>query len=145
MDHHLTNVYLRGEISNFKHHSRGHMYMTIKDDMASIRAVMFQGQNSLLKFKPENGMKVLLQGNISIFEASGQYQLYIQDMQPDGIGSLHLAYEQLKEKLRLEGLFNTEHKKTTTNISKENCSADLTNWCCHKRYCDNSRTKISVS
>ncbi|MFC4404253.1 exodeoxyribonuclease VII large subunit [Gracilibacillus xinjiangensis] len=111
VDNHLNHVWLRGEISNFKHHSRGHMYMTIKDDNASIRAVMFHSQNMKLEFLPEDGMKVLLQGNVSVFESSGQYQLYIQEMQPDGIGALHLAFEQLKEKLTKEGLFEQKYKK----------------------------------
>ncbi|SER15911.1 Exodeoxyribonuclease VII large subunit [Gracilibacillus ureilyticus] len=111
VDKHLSNIWLRGEISNFKHHSRGHMYMTIKDDNASIRAVMFQSQNMNMDFKPEDGMKVLLLGNVSVFESSGQYQLYIQEMQPDGIGALHLAFEQLKEKLEKEGIFDQQHKK----------------------------------
>ncbi|KAB8128473.1 exodeoxyribonuclease VII large subunit [Gracilibacillus oryzae] len=111
VDNHLSNVWLRGEISNFKHHSRGHMYLTIKDDNASIRAVMFSRQNIKMDFQPENGMKVLVQGNVSVFESTGQYQLYIQEMQPDGIGALHLAFEQLKEKLTKEGLFEQEYKK----------------------------------
>ncbi|MDX8046030.1 exodeoxyribonuclease VII large subunit [Gracilibacillus sp. S3-1-1] len=111
VDHHLNHILLRGEISNFKHHSRGHMYMTIKDDNASIRAVMFHKQNQHIKFQPENGMKVLITGYISVFESQGQYQLYIQELQPDGIGALHLAFEQLKEKLMKEGLFDPVHKK----------------------------------
>ncbi|SHN12530.1 exodeoxyribonuclease VII large subunit [Gracilibacillus kekensis] len=111
VDQHLNHIWLKGEISNFKHHSRGHMYMTIKDDNASIRAVMFQRQNQSLPFTPENGMKILLTGHVSVFEIQGQYQLYIQDMQPDGIGALHLAFEQLKEKLFKEGLFDKVHKK----------------------------------
>ena len=102
MDPHLRNVWLRGEISNFKHHSRGHMYMTIKDDQAKIQAVMFAGNNRNMKFQPENGMNVLIKGDISVYEAYGQYQLYIEQMEPDGIGALYLAFEQLKEKLHKE-------------------------------------------
>ncbi|WP_163582709.1 exodeoxyribonuclease VII large subunit [Gracilibacillus saliphilus] len=111
VDRHLNHVWLRGEISNFKHHSRGHMYMTIKDDHTSIRAVMFHRQNQDLSFRPEDGMKVLITGYVSVFESQGQYQLYIQELQPDGIGALHLAFEQLKEKLLKEGLFDPIHKK----------------------------------
>nr|WP_231710646.1 exodeoxyribonuclease VII large subunit [Gracilibacillus suaedae] len=112
VDRHLNHIWLRGEISNFKHHSRGHMYMTIKDDHASIRAVMFHRQNHALSFRPEDGMKVLITGYVSVFELQGQYQLYIQELQPDGIGALHLAFEQLKDKLLKEGLFDPIHKKT---------------------------------
>lgn len=110
-DSHLKNLWLRGEISNFKHHSRGHMYLTIKDDQARLQAVMFAGNNRSLKFKPENGMNVLIKGEISVFEAFGQYQLYIQEMEPDGIGSLYLAFEQLKDRLHKLGLFDDRHKK----------------------------------
>ncbi|ARI77101.1 exodeoxyribonuclease VII large subunit [Halobacillus mangrovi] len=110
-DQHLKNVWLRGEISNFKHHSRGHMYLSLKDEQARIQAVMFAGNNRNLKFTPENGMNVLVRGEINVYEPMGQYQLYIQDMQPDGIGALYLAFEQLKEKLGKEGLFSVERKK----------------------------------
>ncbi|AIF43474.1 exodeoxyribonuclease VII large subunit [Virgibacillus sp. SK37] len=110
-DPHLKNIWLKGEISNFKHHSRGHMYLTIKDDQTRIQAVMFAGNNRFLKFMPENGMKVLIKGEISIFEAYGQYQLYIQNMEPDGIGALYLAFEQLKEKLHKKGYFDQQYKK----------------------------------
>ncbi|WP_042145864.1 exodeoxyribonuclease VII large subunit [Paucisalibacillus sp. EB02] len=110
-DPHLRSIWLKGEISNFKLHSRGHMYLTIKDDQARINAVMFAGNNRYLKFKPEDGMKVLIRGEISVFEASGQYQLYIQQMEPDGVGSLYLAFEQLKEKLRKQGYFDPKYKK----------------------------------
>lgn len=110
-DPHLRSIWLKGEISNFKLHSRGHMYLTIKDDQARINAVMFAGNNRYLKFKPEDGMKVLIRGEISLFEAAGQYQLYIQQMEPDGVGSLYLAFEQLKEKLRNQGYFDPLHKR----------------------------------
>ncbi len=115
-DPHLRTVWLKGEISNFKLHSRGHMYLTIKDDQSKINAVMFAGSNRYLKFKPENGMKVLVQGEISVFEATGQYQIYIQQMEPDGIGSLHLAFEQLKEKLHRQGYFDQKYKKRYPNF-----------------------------
>ncbi|GIO23175.1 exodeoxyribonuclease VII large subunit [Oceanobacillus sp. J11TS1] len=110
-DPHLRHIWLRGEISNFKHHSRGHMYMTIKDDNARIQAVMFTSNNRQLLFRPENGMNVLIRGEVSVFEAYGQYQLYIHEMEPDGIGALYQAFEQLKEKLQIEGLFLNDHKK----------------------------------
>ncbi|HLQ83901.1 MAG TPA: exodeoxyribonuclease VII large subunit [Pseudogracilibacillus sp.] len=110
-DPHLQTVYLKGEISNFSHHSRGHMYLTIKDNQAQIRAVMFAGNNRNLKFVPENGMEVLIKGNLGVYEPHGQYQLYIREMQPDGIGALYLAFEQLKEKLREKGYFNVDLKK----------------------------------
>lgn len=111
MDHHLQEVWLHGEISNFNHHSRGHMYMTIKDEHSKIQAVMFAGNNRHLKFYPENGLKVLIKGNVSIYEPAGQYQLYIKQMEPDGIGSLFLAFEQLKEKLKQKGYFSLERKR----------------------------------
>ncbi|SNZ10686.1 Exodeoxyribonuclease VII large subunit [Terribacillus aidingensis] len=110
-DKHLKDIWLRAEISNFKHHSRGHMYMTLKDDGARIQSVMFAGQNKGLKFTPENGMTVLIRAEIGLYEPQGQYQLYIQHMEPDGVGALYQAYEQLKEKLDKEGLFSAVHKK----------------------------------
>ncbi|SFD52883.1 Exodeoxyribonuclease VII large subunit [Lentibacillus persicus] len=110
-DPHMKNLWLKGEISNFKHHSRGHMYLTVKDDNARIQAVMFAGNNRKLKFRPENGMNVLIRGDIGVFEQFGQYQLYIQQMEPDGLGSLYLAFEQLKEKLAKQGYFENERKK----------------------------------
>lgn len=111
MDNHLSDVWIMGEISNFKHHNRGHMYLTIKDEQTRVQSVMFSGKNRYLKFTPENGMKVLIRGDISVFESFGQYQLYIHQMEPDGIGSLFLAYEQLKEKLAKQGYFNDDHKQ----------------------------------
>src|SRR5690625_3583747 len=111
-DPHLKNIWLKGEISNFNHHSRGHMYLTIKDEKTRIPAVMFSGDNRRLKFTPENGLHVLIRGEISIFEPYGQYQLYIRQMEPDGIGSLYLAFEQLKDRLNKQGYFNQEYKKS---------------------------------
>ena len=110
-DENLKNVFVTGEISNFKNHYSGHMYMTIKDEGGAIKAVMFSSYASRLKFVPENGMKVIILGSVSLYNKDGSYQLYITDMQPDGVGALNLAYEQLKEKLQNEGLFNAEFKK----------------------------------
>ncbi|WP_330948596.1 exodeoxyribonuclease VII large subunit [Virgibacillus sp. MG-45] len=118
IDPHLRSVLVKGEISNFKHHTRGHMYLTIKDDHSRIQAVMFAGNNRMLNFVPENGMQVFITGNISVFEATGQYQLYIQEMEPDGLGSLYLAFEQLKEKLRNKGYFSQELKKPIPSFPK---------------------------
>ncbi len=107
----LQDVWIRGELSNFTHHTRGHMYFTIKDEESRMRGVMFAGYNRYLKFIPKNGTRVLLRGSISVYERDGQYQLYVKEMQPDGIGNLYLAYEQLKERLEKEGLFAAENKK----------------------------------
>ena len=115
-DRHLRDVWLIGEISNFKHHNRGHMYLTIKDEQTRIQAVMFSGKNRHLKFYPENGMKVLIRGEVSVFEAFGQYQLYIHQMEPDGIGALFLAFEQLKDKLMKQGYFDEQYKKPIPTI-----------------------------
>jgi len=111
-DDHLKHVLLKGEVSNFKRHSRGHFYLTLKDDHAQISAIMFAGNARKVKFTPEDGMSILVEGYISVFEASGQYQIYINKMSEDGLGNLHVAFEQLKKKLSSEGLFEEAHKKT---------------------------------
>ncbi|MBA2869950.1 exodeoxyribonuclease VII large subunit [Anoxybacillus calidus] len=111
VDPHLQDLWIKGEISNFTYHTRGHMYFTLKDENARIQAVMFAGYNRYLAFRPENGMKVLVRGEISVYEPSGNYQVYVKEMQPEGIGNLYLAYEQLKKRLEEEGLFSPEHKK----------------------------------
>lgn len=111
VDPHLQHVHVKGEISNFKQHSSGHMYFTLKDDKARILAVMFARSAQGMKFKPENGMKVLVKASVTVYEQSGQYQMYVQEMRPDGIGDLYLAYEQLKKKLEADGLFSAAHKK----------------------------------
>lgn len=111
-DYNLQTVFVQGEISNFTNHYRtGHYYMTIKDEYSSIRAVMFKSANSRLRFMPENSMNVIIKGRVSVFERDGQYQLYIDDMQPDGSGALSLAFEQLKNKLAAEGLFDESRKR----------------------------------
>lgn len=111
-DYNLQTVFVQGEISNFTNHYRtGHYYMTIKDEYSSIRAVMFKSANSRLRFMPENSMNVIIKGRVSVFERDGQYQLYIDDMQPDGAGALSLAFEQLKNKLAVEGLFDESRKR----------------------------------
>ncbi len=110
-DFFLSKVYIKGEISNFKNHSRGHLYFTLKDDNSRINAVMFAGNASSLTFVPKDGDSVLIEGRVSAYPASGSYQIYVDKMELDGIGRLFVEYEKLKKKLALEGLFNKEHKK----------------------------------
>lgn len=111
-DVHLAHVFLSGEISNFtNHYKSGHFYLSLKDDKSVIRAVMFAQNARRVRFLPQDGMKVIVRGRVSVYEATGQYQLYIEDMQPDGLGALNLAFEQLKAKLEAEGLFAAERKK----------------------------------
>lgn len=110
-DPHLRDVYVKGELSNVKIHTSGHIYFTLKDSSARLPAVMFAANARSVKFKPESGMTVLIRGDVTVYEASGQYQLYAQSMQPDGIGDYYLAFEQLKEKLSKEGFFHASHKK----------------------------------
>lgn len=108
----LRNIYISGEISNFTHYYRtGHLYFTLKDESSQLKAVMFSSNASRLRFQAENGMKVICRGRISVYSKSGEYQLYVDDMQPDGVGALSLAFEQLKKKLSQEGLFDEAHKK----------------------------------
>lgn len=114
----LKKVYLRGEISNFKNHTRGHLYFTLKDDASRISAVMFYSSAVSLKFAPEDGMNVLVEGRISCYPAQGTYQIYVDKMEPDGLGNLYIEFEKLKEKLAKEGLFALEHKKAIPKIPK---------------------------
>ncbi|MBE7030363.1 MAG: exodeoxyribonuclease VII large subunit [Ruminococcaceae bacterium] len=108
---HLAKLWVRGEISNYKKHYTGHIYMTLKDEGSAIKAVMFKGSAAAMRFEPENGMKVIACGRVSVFERDGQYQLYVESMTPDGMGELHVAYEQLKNRLEDEGLFDPAHKR----------------------------------
>lgn len=112
----LKKVYLKGEISNFKAHSRGHFYFTLKDENSRINAVMFSFNNKNMKFMPYDGMKVLVTGKIDVYEASGSYQIYVEEMLEDGIGALYVAFEQLKKKLSSEGLFDKDKKKKIRRI-----------------------------
>ena len=115
-DVNLNEVFLKGEISNFKAHSRGHFYFTLKDEGSRINAIMFASQTKNIKFMPEDGMKVLVTGKISVFEANGAYQIYVSDMVEDGVGNLYIAFEQLKKKLEEEGLFKDIYKKPIPKI-----------------------------
>ena len=118
-DSKLNIVFLSGEISNLTDHYRsGHIYLSLKDEKSVIRAVMFSGNARNLRFKPTDGMKVICRGRVAVYEPTGQYQLYIEDMQPDGIGALTLAYEQLKKKLAEKGLFDVSHKKPLPKFPK---------------------------
>lgn len=116
---HLQKVYLKGEISNFKNHTRGHLYFTLKDEEARISAVMFAGSTRTLSFKPEDGMNVLVEGRISCYPAQGSYQIYVDKMELDGIGNLYIEYEKLKKKLASEGLFDTRYKKEIPKYPKK--------------------------
>ena len=118
-DPNLGIVFLKGEISNFKNHSRGHFYFTLKDETSRINAIMFKTYASLVKFQLYDGMKVLVTGRVSVYEASGSYQIYVEEIMEDGVGSLYLAFEQLKEKLKKEGLFLESHKKKFRRFQEE--------------------------
>ena len=112
-DANLENIFLTGEISNFTdHYQSGHFYFSLKDNKSVVKAVMFAGFARRVKFRPQNGMKVIVRGRVAVYEAAGVYQVYVEDMQPDGVGALNLAFEQLKEKLSKEGLFDPRKKKS---------------------------------
>lgn len=110
-DEALMRVFIRGEISNFTNHKSGHFYFTVKDETSRIAAVMFRSSASKLAFIPENGMKVIVGGRVSAYIRDGQYQIYVDTLEPDGVGALYIAYEQLKAKLGAEGLFDEAKKK----------------------------------
>lgn len=116
----LSSIYVKGEISNFtNHYKSGHFYFTLKDENCSLRAVMFRSNSCRVKFTPENGMKVTAHGRIAVYERDGIYQLYCDELIPDGVGALYLAYEQLKEKLTSEGLFDEKYKKAIPKYPKK--------------------------
>ncbi|TLG74215.1 exodeoxyribonuclease VII large subunit [Culicoidibacter larvae] len=117
-DIHLRDILLRGEISNFTHHSRGHMYFTLKDNETRIAAVCFSKAARLVPFTPENGMKVIVRGEVSVFPTTGQYQIYVDSIEEDGIGDLSVAFEKLKKQLDAEGLFDVAHKQTLPEFPK---------------------------
>ena len=117
-DVNLQTVYIKGEISNFKHHSRGHFYFTIKDEESRINAIMFASSTKNINFEPVDGMKVLVKGRISVFEQTGNYQIYVTDMTEDGVGNLYALYEKLKKQLASEGLFDQKYKKEIPKIPK---------------------------
>lgn len=115
-DNNLKKVYLKGEISNFKAHSTGHFYFSIKDENSIIRAIMFNSNAKKLNFIPTEGMKILVTGTISVYPATGSYQIYVDDLIEDGIGNLYVVFEKLKEKLSKEGLFDPKYKKKIPKI-----------------------------
>lgn len=114
----FKSVWLQGEISNFKAHTSGHFYFSLKDEKSQISAVMFKGFNGRLKFRPDNGMEVIARGRVTVYEPRGNYQIFCETMEPVGAGALQRAYEQLKEKLFQEGLFNAEHKRSLPLLPK---------------------------
>ncbi len=115
----LRKIYLKGEISNFKNHTRGHLYFTLKDETSRISAVMFYSSAVKLSFKPEDGQNVLVSGRISCYPAQGTYQIYVDTMEPDGLGNLYIEYEKLKKKLAIEGLFDEKYKKPIPKYPKK--------------------------
>ncbi|MBE6067909.1 MAG: exodeoxyribonuclease VII large subunit [Clostridium lundense] len=115
----LNNAAINGEISNFKLHSSGHMYFSLKDEYSKINCVMFKGSTRTLKFVPDNGIKVIAKGRISVYEKDGSYQLYCNSIEPEGLGELYIAFEKLKKRLELEGLFNDEHKKPIPKFAEK--------------------------
>ena len=110
-DEYLNNVFVKGEISNFKHHYTGHMYFTLKDDNSLIKCIMFKSSTATLNFMPKDGMKVVVFGTVSVFERDGIYQIYVKAMKEDGIGDLYKEFEELKNKLEKEGFFDLKHKQ----------------------------------
>ena len=119
VDENLQTVFLKGEISNFKAHTSGHFYFSLKDETSKINAIMFRSNASKVLFKPADGMKVLVTGRISVYEAMGSYQIYVDEMLEDGVGDLYIAFEQLKKELQAEGLFDKEHKRPIPKIPKK--------------------------
>ena len=112
LDENLTDIIVKGEISNYKTYPSGHSYFTLKDPESQLSAVMFKGNKHNLKFEPKNGMKVKIHGKIEVYEKNGDYQLYAWDITEDGEGELHVAFEQLKKKLKEEGLFDENQSQS---------------------------------
>ncbi len=119
MDENLNKVYLKGEISNLKIHTTGHIYFSIKDENSKINAIMFKSNASKLTFQPKEGMKIMVTGSVTIYEATGNYQIYVNTMQEDGLGNLYVKYQELKEKLSKEGLFDSKYKKEIPKYPKK--------------------------
>ena len=117
-DPNLRHVFLKGEISNFKAHTTGHLYFSVKDEGSKINAIMFRSNASKLNFTPADGSKVLMAGRISVYEPTGSYQIYVDEMVEDGVGNLYVAFEKLKKKLQTEGLFDQSHKKPIPKIPR---------------------------
>ncbi len=118
-DEHLRNVFLKGEISNLKKHTTGHYYFSIKDENSKINAIMFSRNTKQLNFNPEDGMKVRIKGRISIYENTGSYQIYVEEMEEDGLGNLYILFEKLKKDLEKEGLFDPKNKKPIPKIPEK--------------------------
>ena len=140
----MRNVYLKGEISNFKRHPTGHLYFSLKDEKSKINAIMFARDTFNLKFNPTDGTKVLVHGRVSIYEQAGNYQIYVDEMEEDGIGNLYKKYEELKKKLELEGLFDQEHKKVIPFFPKsgerreknvQHAARNAWAWLCTRKLC----------
>lgn len=121
-DPHLQSILLKGELSNFKKHSSGHLYFNVKDKDSVISAMMFKGNANQLTFEPKEGDEVLLEARVSVYERRGNYQIYVNKMELDGIGNLYQKLEQLKQKLKKEGFFNNEHKKPIPRFPKKSQS-----------------------
>lgn len=115
-DYRLSNIWVKGEISNFKLHSSGHIYLTLKDQGSCLKTVMFRSRGKNLLFRPENGMSVMVRGYISVYDRDGSYQLYAEEMEPEGIGALYMALEQMKQKLAAQGLFDAQRKRPLPRI-----------------------------
>jgi exodeoxyribonuclease VII large subunit len=115
----FSAVWVEGEVSNFKHHTSGHMYFTLKDAEAQIRAVMFRGNNRLLRFQPKDGLAVLVFGTVTLYERRGEYQINVEFMEPKGVGALQLAFEQLKARLQAEGLFDAGRKRPLPRLPRK--------------------------
>ena len=114
----FSGLWVEGELSNFKLHTSGHMYFTLKDAQAQIRGVMFRGSNRLLKFQPKDGLAVLICGTLTVYERRGEYQIVVEFMEPKGVGALQLAFEQLKVKLEAEGLFDSARKRPLPRLPR---------------------------